>query len=228
MLIPLRTDEPTRTLPIITVTLITINVAAFVVAFFYQSFAPVQYGSYLARKYGAIPYELTHGRDLPPPSPHSIYLSLLTYMFMHGGFVHLIGNMLFFNAFGPGMEDIMGHIKFLIFYLLCGVVAVVVYIIPNFNLKVPLVGASGAIAGVMGAHLRALPGTRILCLFFIFRVMLPAVVILFPWMLLQFANVMMREQSNVAFIAHIGGFIFGMFMVRKFEKRASVPSYVEF
>jgi len=221
MLIPLKTAEPTRKLPAVTMFLITVNVVVFV----YQLLHGV---NFTAAKYGAIPYELTHAVDKPPLFPYSHYLSLLAYMFMHGGFLHIIGNMLFLNTFGPNVEDIMGHFRFLIFYILCGLVSVLVYVIPNFRSGIPLVGASGAIAGVMGAHLRALPGTRILCLFFIFRVMLPAVVILLPWMLLQFANVMMREQSNVAFIAHIGGFIFGMFMVRKFEKRASIPSYVEF
>lgn len=221
MLIPLRTAEPTRKPPVVTMFLIAANVVVFI----YQLLHGI---NFTALKYGAIPYELTHAVDKVPLFPYSHYLSLLAYMFMHGGFLHIIGNMLFLNTFGPNVEDIMGHFRFLLFYILCGLVSVLVYIIPNFRSGIPLVGASGAIAGVMGAHLRALPGTRILCLFFIFRVMLPAVVILFPWILLQFANVMMHEQSNVAFIAHIGGFAFGMLMVRKFEKRASIPSYVEF
>jgi membrane associated rhomboid family serine protease len=221
MLIPLKTGEPTRKPPVITMFLIAANVVVFI----YQLLHGV---NFTALKYGAIPYELTHAVDKPPLFPYSHYLSLLAYMFMHGGFLHIIGNMLFLNTFGPSVEDIMGHFRFLLFYILCGLVSALVYIIPNFRSGLPLVGASGAIAGVMGAHLRALPGTRILCLFFIFRIMLPAVVILFPWILLQFANVMMHEQSNVAFIAHIGGFAFGMLMVRKFEKRSSIPSYVEF
>jgi len=215
MLIPLKTEEPTRTAPIITVLLIATSVAAFV----YQRLSLITHGSDLAAIYGAIPYELIHGVDLPPPSPYSPYLSLLTYMFMHGGFVHIIGNMLFLNAFGPSMEDIMGHVKFLLFYLLCGVVSVIVYVIPNFRSPVPLVGASGAIAGVMGAHLRALPGARISCLLFIFRITLPALVILFPWILLQFYNLTMYGQSNIAWLAHIAGFIFGIFLVRKFQRR---------
>ena len=213
MLIPLRTDEPTRTPSIMTMLLIAVNVAVFI----YQIARGIDL---TATIHGAIPYELTHGRDLSySPSLYSPYLSLLTYMFMHGGFVHIIGNMLFLNTFGPNLEDTMGHFKFLIFYLLCGVVSVMVYVIPNFRLTVPLVGASGAIAGVMGAHLRALPGTRISCLLFIFRITLPAVVILFPWILLQFYNLGVSGQSNIAWIAHIGGFLFGMFFVRKFQRR---------
>jgi membrane associated rhomboid family serine protease len=211
MLIPLRTDEPTRTPSIITALLIASNVVVFV----YQFARGIDL---TARTYGAIPSELIYMEDKPPLFPYSHYLSLLAYMFMHGGFVHIIGNMLFLNTFGPNVEDIMGHFKFLLFYLLCGVVSALVYVIPNFRSVVPLVGASGAIAGVMGAHLRALPGTRILCLLLIFRIRLPAVVILFPWILLQFYNLGISGQSNIAWIAHIGGFIFGMFFVRKFQK----------
>jgi len=212
MLIPLRTDEPTRTPSIITALLIAANV----VVFAYQFVRGIKL---TAATYGAIPYELIYMVDELPLSPYSPYLSLLTYMFLHGGFVHIIGNMLVLNSFGPNVEDIMGHFKFLLFYLLCGVVSAVVYVLPNFRSAAPLVGASGAIAGVMGAHLRALPGTRILCLLLIFRIRLPAVAILFPWILLQFYYLMMYEQSNIAWIAHIGGFIFGMFLVRKFQKR---------
>ena len=212
MLIPYRTDEPTRSVPIITIFLMGLNM----IAFAYQLAIGMQL---TATTYGAVPYELIYRVDNPPLFPSSHYLSLLTYMFMHGGFIHILGNMLFFNTFGPNVEDIMGHVKFLIFYLLCGVVSAIVYILPNFRSAIPLVGASGAIAGVMGAHLRALPRTRIMCLlFFMLRIKLPAIVILFPWILLQFYNVGMGEQSGVAFIAHIGGFFLGMYLVPKFQR----------
>jgi membrane associated rhomboid family serine protease len=219
MLIPLKTDEPTRTLPIITILLILANIGVFI----YQI---VEYGigreamGHAALTYGAIPYELMRAVDIPPPAKHSPYLSLLTYMFMHAGFGHIISNMLVLNAFGPNVEDIMGHLKFLLFYLVCGVISAAVYIIPNFRSTAPLVGASGAIAGVMGAHLRTMPRTRIVCLFFfIIRVILPAGLILVTWILLQFYYATAYVNSNVAWIAHIGGFVFGMLMVRKFEKR---------
>ncbi|MFC1717091.1 rhomboid family intramembrane serine protease [Candidatus Poribacteria bacterium] len=218
MLIPIKTNEPTRSLPIITILLIAANM----IVFAYQIAAGTQY---TAVKYGAIAYELTHMVDEKPLFPYSHYLSLLTYMFLHGGFVHIIGNMLFLNTFGPNLEDFMGHFKFLIFYILCGVVSAIVYILPNFNSPIPLVGASGAIAGVMGAHIRALPGTRIVCLlFFLIRITLPAVAILFPWILLQFYNVGMGGQSNVAWIAHIGGFFLGVFLVRKFQSKRNIRS----
>lgn len=217
MLIPLRTDEPTRRIPFITIFLMAANMIVF--AYQLASGTGLQVSHTVVMRFGAIPYELTHMVDHPPLFPHSHYLSLLTYMFMHGGFVHIIGNMLFLNTFGPNLEDMMGHFKYFIFYILCGVVSAIVYVLPNFNSPVPLVGASGAIAGIMGAHLRALPGTRISCLlFFIIRIYVPAIVILFPWILLQFYNVGMGGESNVAWIAHIGGFLFGMFLVKKFKR----------
>jgi len=215
MFFPLKSNEPTIKAPIVTILIISANILAFV----YQQFSLMADGRSLAAIYGAIPYELTHAVDLRPRSPYPVYYSILSYMFLHGGFLHIIGNMLFLNAFAPNIEDVMGHSRFLIFYVLCGIVAVIVYIIPNYNSAIPLVGASGAIAGVMGAHLRILPGTRIRCLLLFFRINLPALVILFPWIMLQFANVITHEQSNVAFIAHIGGFLFGMGMGRKFQSR---------
>jgi membrane associated rhomboid family serine protease len=213
MLIPLKSLEPTRRTPIITILIIIANVAVFA----YQKLFYISHGGDLSAIYGAIPYELTHFRDIYPPSPYTPYVSLITYMFMHGGFVHIIGNMLFFYAFATNLEDIMGHFRFLSFYIICGIISAVVYIIPNFNSPIPLIGASGAIAGVMGAHFRALPGTRISCLLIIFRITLPAIVILLPWIMLQFYNQMNQGQSSVAWLAHIGGFIFGLLFVRKFQ-----------
>lgn len=222
MLIPLRSDERTNTPPVITALLILANIVAFV----YQKFSSLLGGRDLASIYGAIPYEITHLVDIYPPSPHPVFLGLITYMFLHGGILHIIGNMLFLNAFAPNLEDVMGHLKFLAFYVLCGVIAVLVYVIPNFNSRIPLVGASGAIAGVMGAHFRLLPGTRIRCLFFIFRISLPAVVILFPWILLQVTNMVMHEQSNIAFLAHVGGFAFGLLTSKRFDKRKKRFKYL--
>jgi len=198
-----------------TVLIILVNIGVFV----YQQFSFFGYHHDLASVYGAIPYEFTHLVDLKPRSLHPFYLSIFTYMFLHGGYLHIIGNMLFFNAFATNIEGIVGHFKFLIFYLLCGVVAAIVYVIPNFNSQVPMVGASGAIAGIMGAHLRALPGTRIRCLLLIFRVSLRAFWVLIPWILIQIYNVVNQEQSNIAFIAHIGGFIFGLLAVGIFRER---------
>jgi len=215
LLIPLKSDEPTEKPPIVTVMLIIANISVFI----YQQFSLVAYHRDLAAIYGAIPFELTHFVDLPPRSPHPFFLSIFTYMFLHGGYLHIIGNMLYFFAFAANIENIVGHFKFLIFYILCGVVAAIVYAIPNFNSQIPMVGASGAIAGIMGAHLRALPGWHIRCLLLIFPVSLRAFWVLIPWILIQIYNVMTQGQSNIAFIAHIGGFLFGMLAIGVFRER---------
>ena len=215
MLIPLRSDEPLEKPPIMTVLLILANIGVFI----YQQFSLVGFHRDLAVIYGAIPFELSHFVDLPPRSPHPLYLSIFTYMFLHGGYLHIIGNMLYFYAFAANVEGIVGHFKFLIFYLLCGIIAAIVYVIPNFNSQIPMVGASGAIAGIMGAHLRALPGRRIRCLLLIFPVTLRAFWVLIPWILIQIYNVMMQGQSNIAFIAHVGGFIFGMLAISTFRDK---------
>ncbi|MEK7398747.1 MAG: rhomboid family intramembrane serine protease [Candidatus Poribacteria bacterium] len=215
MFIPLKSEQPPEKPPIITTMIIIINVAVFI----YQQFPIHGYGRDLAAVYGAIPYEFTHFVDLRPRSPYPFFLSNFTHIFLHGGFLHIIGNMLYFNAFAPNIEGAVGHFKFLIFYLLCGIVAAVVYIIPNFNSQVPMIGASGAIAGIMGAHLRVFPGKKIVCLLLILRIPIWAFVVLIPWILLQIYNVVMQGQSNVAFLAHIGGFIFGLFAVVIFREK---------
>lgn len=223
MLIPLKSvrspqEQRTFSPPIITTVLIVANVAAFM-------FQLLHGIGRISATYGAVPYELTHFIDLPPPSRYPVHLSLITSLFLHGGFLHIVGNMLYLNAFGPNVENKMGHFKFLLFYLICGVSATLSYTVPNFNSRIPLIGASGAIAGVMGAHFVAFPGSRIRCFLFpIFVISLPAIVVLIPWILIQIANVY-RTQSNVAWIAHVGGFIIGMFLNSKFTKKKTVSYY---
>lgn len=215
MFIPLKSEQPPKKSPIISTLLILVNIAVFI----YQQFSIYEYGRDLASIYGAIPYEFSRFVDIKPKSPYPFFLSIVTHMFLHGGFLHLLGNMLYLNAFAPNIEGIVGHFKFLLFYLLCGVIAAVVYIVPNFNSQIPMVGASGAIAGVMGAHLRALPGKKIRCWLLVFSVNIWAFVVLVPWILLQIYNVVMQGQSNIAFLAHVGGFIFGLLSIGIFEER---------
>lgn len=219
MLVPLKSvrspqEQRTFKFPIITTILIVANVAAFM-------FQLLHGVGKVSATYGAIPYELTRFRDLPPLSEYPVHLSLIISLFLHGGFMHIIGNMLYLNAFGPNVENKMGHFRFLLFYLICGVGATLSYTVPNFSSHIPLIGASGAIAGVMGAHFVAFPGSKIKCFlfpFFFFRFALPAIVVLIPWIFIQVMNIY-RIQSNVAWIAHIGGFILGMFLDSKFTKK---------
>ena len=149
-----------------------------------------------------------------------LYLPIILSIFMHGSIVHLGLNMLFLWIFGNNVEDAMGHIRFLFFYLICGAAAGLIHLVTNLNSQIPTIGASGAIAGVMGAYLVLYPRARILTLvplFFYFTfVELPAVVFLGIWFLMQL--LMARSGGDVAWFAHIGGFIAGLFLVRKFVR----------
>ncbi|MFH2011972.1 MAG: rhomboid family intramembrane serine protease [Pseudomonadota bacterium] len=163
---------------------------------------------------GIVPYEFTHFVDIPPSSLVPVPLTIFTAMFMHGGWIHLISNMLFLWVFGNNVEDVLGHIKYLYFYIVCGVFASFLHIFTNINSHVPSVGASGAIAGVMGAYLFLFPKVRIrtLVILIIFTqvIRLPAIFMLGYWILIQilsgFAEVGVSKGAGVAWFAHIGVF----------------------
>jgi membrane associated rhomboid family serine protease len=155
---------------------------------------------------------------------HFRFTTLVTSMFMHGGWMHVLGNMLYLWVFGNRLEDALGHAKFLVFYLLCGVAAGVAQVLLNPYSTLPMVGASGAIAGVMGAYLLKFPGARILTLVFIFFFVttfeIPAVILLGYWFIIQlFSGLGSIAQTNlsgggVAWFAHVGGFLAGMILVK--------------
>jgi membrane associated rhomboid family serine protease len=151
------------------------------------------------------------------------FLPFLTSMFLHGGFLHILGNMWFLYIFGDNIEDRLGHIRYLIFYIFCGVAAGLVHLFTNWNSKIPTIGASGAISGVMGAYLLLYPRARILTLipiFFFFRfVELPAFIFLGFWLFLQLfsANLTPSNVGGVAFWAHIGGFVAGLIFIKIFD-----------
>jgi len=154
------------------------------------------------------------------------WLTPLTSMFLHGGWMHLLGNALFFWVFGRNVEDAMGHLRFLGFYLLCGLVAAAAQVLMNPASPVPVVGASGAISGVMGAYLVLHPTARIRMLFIIVIVRIPAWLVLLYWFglqvlaaLPQLAGAQQEVESGVAVMAHVGGFIAGVLLVRRFVRR---------
>ncbi len=217
-MIPLRDSTRSRSSPII----VYLIIAACVAAFLYTE----GLGSDRARMvffaiYGAIPRAITQG-----PWP-AAWLGLLTSMFLHGGWLHLGGNMLYLWVFGDNVEDAMGHGRFVVFYLLTGVVAALVHVATQPASAVPLIGASGAIAGVLGAYLVLYPGARVLSLVVIFifirLVELPAVLVLSLWFLLQLyegiGTLGAAGVATVAFWAHVGGFIAGAAMVPLFARR---------
>ena len=221
-MLPLRDENPTKTYPAVTVTLIGVNVLVFL----YELALGHRVNDFLSA-FGAVPYEITHRVDLPPTSGLPVQLNLFTSMFLHAGWIHLLGNMLYLWIFGNNVEDSMGHWRFLIFYILCGLVAGLGQVFINPQSKIPSVGASGAIAGVLGGYILLYPFARVLTLvplgFFIRIIPLPAILVLGMWIVLQFfqglASLSVRETGGVAWFAHIGGFIAGLGLIKIFSHK---------
>lgn len=218
MFIPLRDDNPTTRIPFVTLSIIALNVLIFL----FQAFSPSGLEYYVLRM-GAIPYELTHFTSMPIPNVPRLSppLTLLTAMFLHGGLFHLFGNMLYLWIFGNNIEEYLGPIRFGLFYFVSGLGASLTHIIFNPNSQVPMIGASGAIAGVLGAYLILYPRANVLTLVFLFFfiriVPIPAAIVLGFWLFLQIINVGMG--GGVAWFAHIGGFLVGILLIKVFSRR---------
>ncbi len=220
-MIPLKDDNPTEIKPIVTVGLIV----TCVLVFFYQVSLPGKLGEIFVYQYGAIPAVVFGYADLPNEIVTiSPYGSLITSMFLHGGWMHLIGNMMYLWIFGNNIEDVMGHVKFIVFYLLCGILAALSHAMIDSESAVPMVGASGAISGVLGAYLLLYPHARVLVLipfgFFSQMIYVPAGIVLGLWFLLQLLSGGMsvgQQGGGVAFFAHIGGFVAGMALIPFFK-----------
>src|SRR5574337_712132 len=220
-MIPLRDNLPSATHPVITVLLILACTAVFVYVFYgLESDAAVQR---VVLHYGAIPSRLLAPGGLAQAAP-----TLVTSLFLHGGWLHLGGNMLYLWIFGDNVEDLMGHTGFLFFYVLSGAVATASHALLNPTSTAPLVGASGAIAGVLGAYLVLFPRARIRSLailgYYITTVSIPALVYLPVWFLLQFYSGVASLGAGaggggVAWWAHVGGFVTGIVLVPIFTRR---------
>jgi len=205
-MIPLRDSQPSYSPPVVTIFIIAANAFAFLYELSLDSFSL----NYFLSIYGVVP-----ARFDP--------FTLLTSMFLHGGWLHFLGNMWFLWIYGDNVEDILGRAKYLIFYLACGVAAGLVHVAMNPDSRVPTIGASGAIAGVMGAYLVKFPHARILTLvpvfFFLTTVEVPALLILGYWFLIQFFSGVGSigyshiSQGGIAWFAHVGGFLAGMLLV---------------
>ena len=229
---PYRDDNPTVLTPYVTVGFIALNVLTWL---FVQGAGVSEQLPRSVCRLGLIPGELLGratpgtGIELAPGlacvvEAHPKYWTVLTAMFMHGGWFHLIGNMLFLWVFGNNIEDAMGHGRFVVFYLFCGVAAAAVQVFMSPTSLIPMVGASGAISGVLGGYLLLYPRVRVHTLiflgFFVTTIALPAYVMLGYWILLQLAGASLSgmETGGVAFWAHIGGFVAGMLLIRLFAK----------
>jgi membrane associated rhomboid family serine protease len=218
---PLSDDNPREGPATVTWSLIGACVAVFL-----WQLSLGQAGDVAIYGFGMIPARLFGGAELSAAIPTvSPPLTIVTSMFMHGGFLHLGGNMLYLWIFGDNVEDSMGHFRFLVFYIVCGVIAALAQAWADPASTIPLVGASGAISGVLGAyillHPRAMVRTLVILVIFITIVNIPAVVVLGIWFAMQFlsAAAMPTGGGGVAFWAHVGGFIAGMVLVFPFKRR---------
>lgn len=214
-MIPLKDDNPVSITPFITIGLIVMNV----VLFLNQLTLSPQAYQQMVYTYGAVPLAIIQGQNL-----HSI----LTSMFLHGGFAHLLGNMLFLWIFADNIENLTGHGRFILFYLLCGLAAFLTHFIMAPTSQVPMIGASGAISGVLGAYAIRFPRARVHVLWFLFFIIsvdrIPAAIVLGLWFVIQILSALSASASSagVAWYAHIGGFIAGVILIRYFEKRRVV------
>jgi len=220
MFIPLGDDNrDRRIIPFINYSLIGLNA--------YVWFLQLTLGESFTASYAAIPLELTQGMDITAtqhitvdgeripipqgPGPHPLWLTIFSAMFMHGSWMHLIGNMVYLAIFGDQVEDRLGHLRFLIFYLFAGVVATITQVFADPTSIIPSLGASGAIAGVLGAYLMLYPHNRVKVLLIRDIVLLPASLVLGMWVLFQLMGQasVQQGQGGVAYMAHLGGFVVG-------------------
>jgi membrane associated rhomboid family serine protease len=227
-MLPIRDDQPRYSTPWITRFLIVLNLLIF---FFEASLDPRSLNT-LLRQFGVVP---AHVGALLAGSPKyplpTVIVPFFTSMFLHGSWMHVIGNMWFLWIFGDNVEDYLGHFKYLVFYLTTGVIAMMTQVAISLHTSVPNLGASGAIAGVLGAYFVLYPRARVLTWFFVFVVWVPAWIILGYWFALQFLSgtatalaVQSGNMGGVAFWAHVGGFVSGALLVKAFgERRLRYP-----
>jgi len=242
--IPIKDDIPTRRFPIVTIVLIAINVIVYLV--FEQGLWGLgEHGNEVVVEYGAIPIEITDpgtecttvaggtaircGPDAAVPDQAPFWVTMLSSMFLHGSLLHLAGNMLFLWIFGNNIEDSMNRLVFVVFYVLGGLAALGLQVAMDPNSAIPTVGASGAIAAVLGAYARLYPHARVVTVVFIIIfftiVTLPALLVLGLWFFLQllpaFSEPVGNTGGGVAYFAHIGGFLFGVLTIKLFANRVN-------
>jgi membrane associated rhomboid family serine protease len=221
--IPLHDDNPTRRLPAATVVLIAVNVAVFVFQLTLPRHGLTVEGFYL--RAGLVPYEVVNRVDIPPDGLVPIWATVFTSMFIHGGWLHIIFNMLYLWIFGNNVEDRMGRARFVAFYLLCGVAAAAAQVVVRPDSLVPMIGASGAVSGVLGAYVLLFPRAQVLTVItlviFFPIVMVPAWVLLLAWFALNLlqAATTIGAETGVAYFAHVGGFAAGLVLVWLFARR---------
>ena len=232
MLFPIGDDNSDRlTLPYVNWAFIVINILVFV---FLQGFGSNDRFTYA---YSTVPQEIRTGRDVVTsdrtvvdeasgqryvqpglqPTPVPVYLTLLISMFMHGGIMHIAGNMLYLFIFGDNIEDRLGHLRYAVFYLVCGVLAGLAHVLTNLDSTIPSLGASGAISGVMGGYILLFPTRRVRVIMLQMVTQVPAYVALGLWIVLQLVEGYVSQgRGGVAYAAHVGGFIAGLVLIKIF------------
>jgi membrane associated rhomboid family serine protease len=211
---------------IVTITLIALNVLAFFLELSQGSEGALQ--SFIT-SWGVVPREYSVGHDIPPTIPLPFWSTLVTSMFLHGGWMHLGGNMLYLWIFGDNLERVMGSAKFAVFYIVCGLAAGLAHILFAAGSTVPTVGASGAISGVLGGYLLMFPKNRVKVLTRGGVASVPALVVLGMWIVIQLFSQLgsianTAEGGGVAYMAHIGGFVAGMALVKLFATRRQLAT----
>jgi len=234
-MLPLKDDIPSRTVPFVTVGLIAVNI----LAFFYQISleltgdpSALRAAQAFVFEFGLTPCRLTGSCPAPQASPHPV-VTVFTSMFLHGGLFHVFGNMLYLWIFGNNVEDALGHGRFLGFYLAAGVAAALAQTVVSPGSRIPMIGASGAVSGVLGAYLILYPHANVLTLitfgFFIRIVKIPAMIVLGFWIVVQLLNGLgtlgAGARSGVAWFAHIGGFLAGIALLWFLRPRGRVRSW---
>jgi membrane associated rhomboid family serine protease len=218
---PIGDDNEQAGTALVTIGLIAANVLAFLI----QINRPEEAMQAFIFAWGVVPQEYAVGADLPPLIPFPFWSTLFTSMFLHGGWGHLFGNMLFLWIFGDNIEHRLGHVRFLVFYLACGLAASFAHIVVNIGSNIPAVGASGAISGVLGGYLLMFPRNRVYVLTWGGVMAVPAILMLGLWILTQFLNgvgsIAVTDETGgggVAYMAHIGGFAAGLILAPLFSR----------
>lgn len=227
-MLPLYDDQPRYSTPYVTYFLIGLNLLIYL----FESTLSRHGLEAFITQFAIIPARLTSALLGPHSSPVVAIVPLITSMFLHASWMHVIGNMWFLHIFGDNVEDYLGHFKFLVFYLLAGFFAMSLQVLIDVHSTIPTLGASGAIAGVLGAYFILYPRARVLTWFFIFVMYIPAWIILGYWFVLNFfsgaASTLIyegRSMGGVAFWAHVGGFLSGVVMIKIFPQRQRRSPY---
>lgn len=213
-LIPYKDDNPVRTVPFVTYLIVGANIAVFIL-----QFISAENAQRIVHAYGAIPRNILTFSSHQPIPP---FLTVFASMFMHGGLLHIAGNMLYLWIFGNNIEDVLGHFRFLLFYLFSGVVSAYSYALTAPSSTVPMIGASGAISGVLGAYILLFPKARVHTVvflgFFVQLIRIPALIVIGFWAIIQFVSGLLihtgPNQGGIAWFAHMGGFLAGLLTIK--------------